>query len=284
MKILVTGSTGFIGNVVVNELLRRGHEVIASSTNNDTAQKKWWYPKVIYRKLDFRELNFGTDYFNYFDKPDIAIHLAWEGLPRYKEKFHLEENLPRHAGFLTNLVQNGLKSLTVTGTCLEYGLQNGCLKEDITIQPIVPYAIAKNKLREVLQSLQGVYQFSLKWVRLFYMFGPGQNPNSLVSQLDKAIEAGDREFNMSQGDQTRDFLPVEKVGEYLVRIALQDSVDGIINCCSNTPVTVRAFVENYLKERRKNIDLNLGYYPYLDYEPMHFWGDDKKLKTILNND
>jgi dTDP-6-deoxy-L-talose 4-dehydrogenase (NAD+) len=284
MKILVTGSTGFIGNYVVEELLRKEHEVIASSANEDAAQKKAWYPKVIYRKLDFRELNFDTDYFNYFDRPDIAIHLAWEGLPRYKEKFHLEENLPRHATFLTNLVQNGLKSLTVAGTCLEYGLQNGCLDEDMAAQPVVPYAIAKNKLREVLQNLQGGYQFSMKWVRLFYMFGRGQNPNSLVSQLDKAIEAGDREFNMSRGDQTRDFLPVEKVADYLVRIALQDSVNGIINCCSNTPVTVKAFVENYLREHKKNIHLNLGYYPYLDYEPMHFWGDDKKLKTITNNE
>ena len=33
-----------------------------------------------------------------------------------------------------------------------------------------------------------------------------------------------------------------------------------------------------------NIQLNLGYYPYADYEPMSFWGNNKKLTTILDNE
>jgi dTDP-6-deoxy-L-talose 4-dehydrogenase (NAD+) len=42
-------------------------------------------------------------------------------------------------------------------------------------------------------------------------------------------------------------------------------------------------VENYLVKKQKNIHLNLGYYPYPDYEPMAFWGDDKKLKATLED-
>ena len=44
------------------------------------------------------------------------------------------------------------------------------------------------------------------------------------------------------------------------------------------------FVENYLKEQHKHIELNLGFYPYADYEPMCFWGDITKLKSILTNE
>ena len=47
------------------------------------------------------------------------------------------------------------------------------------------------------------------------------------------------------------------------------------------PVTVKDFVVSYLQQQQKEIKLNLGYYPYPDYEPMRFWGDDKKLKTIF---
>lgn len=54
-------------------------------------------------------------------------------------------------------------------------------------------------------------------------------------------------------------------------------VTGIVNCCSGKPITVKKLVEDYLMKHNKTIQLNLGYYPYLDYEPMRFWGSMKKL-------
>jgi dTDP-6-deoxy-L-talose 4-dehydrogenase (NAD+) len=116
------------------------------------------------------------------------------------------------------------------------------------------------------------------------MYGKGQNPNSLLSQLETALERGDATFNMSGGEQLRDYLPIEKVTENIVKIALQNKSTGIINCCSGIPVKVKTLVENYLQKNTKEIKLNLGYYPYPDYEAMNFWGDNKKLKSILNND
>jgi dTDP-6-deoxy-L-talose 4-dehydrogenase (NAD+) len=86
---------------------------------------------------------------------------------------------------------------------------------------------------------------------------------------------------MSGGKQLRDYLPVEKVAEYIVKISIDDKITGIINCCSGEPISIRKFVENYIAEKNKNIELNLGYYPYPDYEPMAFWGDNKKLMKIL---
>ena len=88
-------------------------------------------------------------------------------------------------------------------------------------------------------------------------------------------------FNMSGGEQLRDYLPVEEVAKMLVAVALQQKVEGIINCCSGEPVSVRRFVENYLQQHNLRIRLNLGHYPYPDYEPMAFWGDRQKLDGIL---
>lgn len=280
-KLLVTGATGFIGSYVIAELLKQEVEIIASSANADKARSAPWFSSVNYIPFNLKDFDASVNYHHYFDSPDAMIHLAWEGLPNYKDSFHIEENLPRHYAFLENIIGNGLTDLTVTGTCFEYGMQEGRLSEEMEAKPANPYAIAKDGLRRKLQLLQAETPFQLKWIRLFYMYGKGQAPNSLLSQLDKALANGEPSFNMSGGAQERDFLPVEEVAANIVRIALQDAVEGIINCCSGVPVTVKAFVQDYLAAKQKHISLNLGYYPYPDYEPMRFWGDVRKLDKIL---
>lgn len=281
MKVLVTGATGFIGNYVVMELLKNNHQVIATSVSQEKAGSFTWYNDVEYIPLNFSQLQNNLDYFHFFNAPEIIIHLAWEGLPNYQSPFHVEENLLRHSIFLKNLVVNGAKDVTVAGTCMEYGLQEGMLNEEMPAIPTNPYAIAKDTLRKFLEQLQKNHPFNMKWARLFYTYGKGQNPNAILSQLESALLNGDTEFNMSNGEQQRDYLPVEKVAAYIVKIALQKEVTGIINCCSNHPITINQLVEKFLAEKKRSIKLNRGFFPYPDYEPMHFWGDDTRLKKII---
>lgn len=281
-KVLVTGATGFIGNYVVEELLQRNYTVITSSANEARARQKSWFAKTKYIPFDLEYLNTAENYFYFFGKPDILIHLTWAGLPNYKDNFHIENNLPRHKAFLKNMVSNGLQNLNITGTCFEYGMQEGRLREDMQPLPINPYGIAKNNLRIFVEDLGTRFSFKHKWIRLFYMFGKGQNAKSLLSQLQQSLDNNKEIFNMSGGEQTRDFLPVEKVARYIVQIALQTEITGIINCCSGIPVTIKQLALDYLAANNKSIKLNLGYYPYPDYEPMHFWGDNTKLKTIIH--
>jgi len=284
-KILVTGATGFIGNYVIGNLLNHKNvTVIASSSTQENARLASWFPSVKYIPFNLKDFNNDANYYEYFDQPDAMIHLAWEGLPNYKAAFHSEENLPRHLSFLKNCIKNGLTDITITGTCFEYGMQEGCLSEDMEASPGNAYAIAKNTLRKNLEQLQQIENFKLKWIRLFYTYGRGQSPNSLISQLDKAIASGEKIFNMSGGEQQRDYLPVENVAANIVKIALQNEVTGVINCSSGEPVKVKTFVANYLAQLQQPIQLNLGYYPYPDYEPMIFWGDNQKLKTITDNE
>jgi nucleoside-diphosphate-sugar epimerase len=279
-KVLVTGATGFIGNHVIERLLKISQHVIATSAHEEKAKQFDWYSKVTYLPLDLNALEANKDYFDYFGKPEVLIHLAWEGLPNYKSSFHVDRILPQQYSFLSNLIQNGLNDLTVTGTCFEYGMRGGCLDESMEPAPANAYAIAKDSLRKALEDLQTLHSLSFKWARLFYMFGKGQNPKSILAQLETAIQNKEEVFNMSGGEQLRDYLPVESVAEYIVGIALQTEVEGIINCCSGFPISIKQIVTDYLRQRGATIKLNLGYYPYPDYEPMEFWGDSRKLRSI----
>jgi len=281
MRLLVTGATGFIGNYVVRELLKQDHQVITTSKNSEKARMYEWFSQVQYIPYDLNVVH--ENLFQFFREPDMLIHLAWEGLPNYGELFHLDRNLPRNYFFLKNMIENGLKKVVVTGTCFEYGMQSGALKENLETKPNNSYALAKDCLRKFLEQLQKKINFDLKWIRLFYMYGKGQSPNSILSQLEAALERKDKVFNMSGGEQLRDYIPIKKAAEYIVKISIQDKIGGIINCCSGKPISIRKLVENYLAEKNKSVELNLDYYPYLDYEPMAFWGDNTKLKSIINN-
>lgn len=280
MKILITGATGFIGPYVVKELLKYNAQQIIIATKNKEFEHEG--SCLEYHFLDLNNLAVDENYFLKLGKPDMLFHLAWQGLPNYTSPFHFEENLFSQYFFLKNMVANGLKKIVVTGTCFEYGMQQGRLKEDLLTDPQNAYAIAKDTLRKFLFQLKNDFSFECTWVRLFYMYGGGQNKNALFSQLEAALQRGDKVFNMSGGDQVRDFLPVEKVAEYVVKIGLSNFY-GIINCCSGEPIKIKTLVENYLKSTNRQIELNTGYYPYNTYEPMSFWGNNTKLKNIIND-
>jgi nucleoside-diphosphate-sugar epimerase len=272
MKVTVTGGTGFIGNYVVEGLLQRGVDVIVTGISAKEVQKKSWCSKVEFVELDINK-PIEDEVIKQLASCDKLIHLIWSGLPNYKELFHFEEYLMPQYFFIKKLIELGLNDVTITGTCLEYGMRNGPLSIDILSDPQNPYALAKDTLRKFLQQLQTKLDYKLKWVRLFYMYGIGQSEKSILSQLEKAIENGDQSFNMTGGEQLRDYLPVSEVAKKIIDIALQNKVDGLFNCCSGKPISIKNLVENYLTENKKNIKLNLGYYPYPDYEPMAFWGN-----------
>lgn len=281
MKFLVTGATGFIGNHLINELLKdTDNEIIATSRDAVKAKKYDWFNKVKYIEYNIYSESINIDLYELFDRPDCLIHLSWDGLPNYGSLIHIEKNLYNNYYFIKKLVQNGLKDVSVAGTCMEYGMINGELFEDINTQPSNSYALAKDTLRLFLEELEDNFNFKLKWIRLFYMYGEGQSKKSLFSQIDNAVKNGETSFNMSSGEQLRDYLHISEVVSNIVSISKQDEILGSINCCSNKPISVRKLVENYLKEKQYKIELNLGFYPYSKFEPIAFWGSNKKLNLI----
>lgn len=287
MKILVTGATGFLGNYVVNELLKTGHAVIATSKDVRKAETMKWFKKIKYVPLDISTDLFSekeNDLFSLFHRPDLLIHLAWEGLPSYQNLVHVEKNLFNQFFFLRKLIAAGLSDITVLGTCFEYGLQEGELTENCVVKPATTYGLAKNILRELLEEFEKKYHFYFKWIRLFYVYAEEQQEKGIIGKLNRALKNEEKVFSMSGGEQLRDYLPIETAAKYIGKIAAQKKINGIINCCSGEPISLRRFVENYLSRKRKSIKINYFRHPYLPYEPMAFWGDNAKLRKILKSD
>lgn len=279
MKVLVTGATGFVGRHLVAALLARGCEVRAVARNAETAATMPWINSVEFMAADIHADD--LDITALTANIDALAHLAWPGLPNYQALFHFEHNLLADYRFIKGAVEAGVSQVLVTGTCFEYGMQSGPLSEQATPQPSNPYGLAKNTLRLFLENLQRVQPFTLQWARLFYLYGEGQNPNSLLAALDRAIDAGDDTFNMSAGEQLRDYLAIDIAADYLAAILQQREFNGLINCSSGQPVSVRALVEQRLRARGASIRLNLGHYPYPTHEPMAFWGVADRLQQLL---
>lgn len=277
--ILITGATGFIGNHVVAALknMTGDHHVIATG-RNEAKLKQLDVDYVVYDLSDHQ-----ADCFDRLQKPDDLIHLAWDGLPNYQKVDHIERNLIEQYRFLREMIRGGLKRLTISGTCFEYGMQCGCLKEEDRTQPNTIYGSAKDCLRRMLEMLGGRYKYKLKWLRLFYTYGSGQKTHSILSQLETAIKKGLREFNMSFGEQLRDYLPVEEMAAYIATIGFDKQFSGICNICSGKPVSIRRLVEERIHQLGADIKLNLGHYPYCNDEPMAFWGDPARMKKLVKS-
>lgn len=273
MKVAITGAAGFIGGHVLSELARHSVDVVAVILPGTSASN-------IGTQIEKVQLDIGTapsDAFDRFGRPDVLIHLAWGGLPNYRSLHHIEQELPNHYRFLSGLVRSGLSAMVVAGTCFEYGMQSGQLSEEMEARPDNPYGFAKDTLRRELEYLRKSQPFAFAWSRLFYLYGEGQAANSLLPQLQRAVERGDEVFNMSGGEQLRDYLSITDVARNIVMLALNKADIGVVNICAGEPVSVRKFVESVIAERKWNIKLNLGHYPYPDYEPLAFWGNRSKL-------
>ncbi len=269
MRVAVTGASGFIGRHVLSVLLEHGVKIVA--VTRDASRLAELSEAVRIVEMDIAHTV--PDCFEQMGCPDVLIHLAWDGLPNYKSLHHFEAELPRQYHFLNGMIKAGLPSLLVTGTCFEYGMQSGALSAAMQTNPTNPYGYAKDALRQQLEFLRSTKPFNLTWARLFYIYGEGQPGTSLYPMLIEAVSRGDKIFNMSGGEQLRDYLPVEEVARKIVQSALAQCDIGAVNICSGKPISVRRLVEQWLYENNWEIELNLGYYPYPDYEPMAFWGD-----------
>lgn len=278
LRVGLTGASGFLGQQVLACLQRLPVQVWA--TTRGATDLMATPVGTTWVNMDIASP--GDDAYERLGRCEVLIHLAWGGLPAYRSLHHFEEELPRQFRFLRGLLQAGLPHLLVAGTCFEYGDVSGCLSESVVTQPTTTYGFAKDCLRKQLQFLGESLSFNLCWARLFFLFGPGQGEKSLYSQFRKAIMRGDASFPMSGGEQLRDFLAVSQAADLLVKLALMRSNAGVVNVCSGKPISVRRLVESWVAQESATIQLDLGRFPYPDYEPMAFWGCRHYLDSLLH--
>jgi nucleoside-diphosphate-sugar epimerase len=281
--VLVTGATGFIGKPVVLKLLADpAIDVVLATRDPDALHRRFPAAQCETLCLDILDPRSWSELD--LSRYSRLLHLAWGALHDFNCIDHMTVHLPCHLAFLHKALAEGIGSLTVAGSCLEYGLRDGCLNEDVPTAPVTQYGLAKDSLRRSLELVRAERPFALKWIRVFYLYGPGQQPKSLLAQLDAAISRGERRFDMSQGTQLRDYLPVEEAADQIVKIFRHPTFEGIVNCASGEPISVRQLVEARLEERGATMELRVGMFSYPKYEPFGFWADNQRVQQIMRGD
>ena len=235
-RVLVTGTTGFIGRFAVPALLAGGHEVHALGRTAPDATAVRHHPADLLDQdaVQAAVASCGATH---------LLHLAWCAEPG--AYWRSPANLDWVAASLALLraFREGGGSRAVTaGTCAEYAWGADRLREGETpCRPATLYGAAKDGFRRIGASYAAAEGFSFATGRVFFLFGPGEKTGRLVSDAARTLLRGGT-FGTSHGRQRRDFLHVRDVAEAFVAL-LESNVTGPVNIGSGAAVPVRSLSE-----------------------------------------
>lgn len=272
MKILVTGANGYLGQGIVKKLLDSGCDVVAVDFQTDL--------------VDSRAKRYNVSLFDipnpyqYFGFPDVILHLAWrDGFFHYSDS-HIKD-LPQHYFFLKNCIDEGARKICVMGSMHEIGFYEGCINENTPCNPVTPYGVAKNSLRQLIESICKKSGITFQWLRGYYIVGDSEFGNSIFSKLCVAAKEGQKLFPFTTGENQFDFLDYESFCYYVSATILQDDINGIIEICSGKPQKLSERVEKFIQDNHLEIKLQYGLYPERPYDSKALWGNNKKIQRIL---
>ena len=273
MKILVTGANGFMGHGIIKWLSDSGNEIIASDFTDFTYD----YKNVKSKSGNLFDID---NPYEYFENPDIVLHLAWRDGFKHGSENHILD-LPKHYEFLKKMVNSKVSKLVVLGSMHEVGFHEGSINEDTACNPLSLYGIAKNALREMTQLLVKNTETKLQWVRGFYIVDNTVKGCSIFSKLMQAAADEKKVFPFTSGINQFDFLDFDDFCKQVSAITLNDTQFGIINACSGKPETLASRVERFIKENNLDISLEYGAFPDRPYDSLAIWGNNEKIKKIM---
>ncbi len=235
-KVLLTGATGFIGHHCIEPLVARGYDVHAvSSRPQKVDQRMTWHQADLLQNGAAKALLAEV-------KPTHLLHLAWFVVPG--KLIMAPENFAWVRASM-ELVQEfagqGGKRLTVCGSGYEYDWNYGYCSEKLT--PSVPntvYGSCKQALNLLVQSFAGQASLGAAWGRVFFLYGPNEHPQRLVSSVILSLLKGEP-AKCSHGRQIRDYMHVQDVADGLVAL-LDSEVGGAVNISSGQAATLREIV------------------------------------------
>ena len=235
--VLVTGASGFIGSHCLQPLVARGYDVHALRSDSPEIEEDG----VTWERADLLD-EVATARLMDAVRPTHLLHLAWfatPGLfPTALENFRwTQASLSLYRSF----VECGGRRVVTAGTSYEYDWRFGYCSEAVT--PCVPntaYGTCKKALGELVGSYAESAGLSSAWARVFFLYGPREYPERLVSSVIRSLLAG-RPAKCSHGDQVRDYLHVQDVADAFVAI-LDSGIVGAINIGSGDPVTLKSIV------------------------------------------
>ena len=220
MRYLVTGGAGFIGSHTVDELVRRGHDVVAlddlsagkAANLADTRTKIKLIQDSVTNLDALHEACRGVD---------CVIHLAAQTSVPRSVKDPVETNLINVNGTLNVLVaarDAKVKRIVFASSCAVYGKTSVLpIRESAGLAPISPYGLSKQIGEAYGRVFQELYGLEFVSLRYFNVFGPRQDPSSpysgVLSLFNAALLEGTQLTVYGDGEQSRDFVYVANVVE-----------------------------------------------------------------------
>jgi len=247
MKILVTGSAGFIGSMLSIRLLERGDEVVGIDNHND-----YYDPKIKEARLE-RLVKY-KNYKHYKDdlndnkklseifkihKFQKVVNLAAQAGVRYSIEnplAYINSNIVGFAHILENCRNNKIEHLVYASTSSVYGANTKMpfSEHDSVNHPLSVYAASKKSNELMAHSYSYLYQLPTTGLRFFTVYGPWGRPDMALFKFTKAILEEKPIDVFNNGKHTRDFTYIDDIVEGVMK-TLDNPATSNVNWNSKQP-------------------------------------------------
>lgn len=238
MKVMVTGSAGFIGSATTLRLLARGDTVIGVDCLND------YYDPALKRARLARTI----DHPNYTQltidlsdraamdeafathRPQRVINLAAQAGVRYaatNPHIYVQSNVTGFLHVLEGCRHNGVEHLVFASTSSVYGANTKMpfSEHDSTEHPLTLYAATKKANEQMAHSYANLFDLPCTGLRFFTVYGPWGRPDMALFMFTKKILAGEPIQVFNHGKHSRSFTYIDDIVEGVIRA--MDNVPGV---------------------------------------------------------
>lgn len=236
MRIFVTGATGFVGRALVRVLLEHHHEVMALSRNPKPGSAPVGTHWLQGDLAGVRRLSPAIGDF----RPQALVHLAWEGIPDFSHEMCLK-NFNGTLELFEVVADAGCPCVVSTGSCWEYDSPKGATRENAPLAVDKPFPAVKNAIRRIGEAMSRRQGYDFYWLRLFYVYGPGQRSGSLVPGIIRSI-CDNRWPRIQAPDNRNDFIHVDDAAEAIVSVIEKKPRNRIYNVGSGQSTAVKDVV------------------------------------------
>jgi UDP-glucuronate 4-epimerase len=230
MRILVTGTAGFIGNRLAQRLLERGDEVIGVDIVNDyyDVSLKEARLDLIKNQSGFTELRIGVEDRPAMEeafakhKPERVVHLAAQAGVRYSlvnPHAYIDSNIVGFTNILEGCRHNDVEHLVYASSSSVYGANT---KMPFSVHhnvdhPLSLYAASKKANELMAHTYSHLYQLPTTGLRFFTVYGPWGRPDMALFLFTKNILAGKPIDVFNYGNHRRDFTYIDDIVEGVIR-------------------------------------------------------------------
>ena len=230
MKILVTGSAGFIGSTLTLRLLARGDTVIGIDNHNDyydPALKEARLERFIndpnYRHLraDLSDRQIIEEAFA-SNKPECVVNLAAQAGVRYSIEnplAYINSNIVGFAHILEGCRHNDVKHLVYASTSSVYGANTSMpfsVHQNVD-HPLSVYSASKKSNELMAHTYSHLYGLPTTGLRFFTVYGPWGRPDMALFLFTKAILSNEKIQVFNHGKHRRDFTYIDDIVEGIIR-------------------------------------------------------------------